>query len=131
VEWNGFGKGGLVGGGLWWRWGCERGVGWCFSALFSFFLGNSWCSHLRISRSVGLVHSAIVFLLYWPSSPLVLRGRSRGNIHSLLLPILINPSFSMSIISPAFHSSNHQFPTQTSQPNSATPTPPPPPPAPS
>ncbi len=24
-------------GGLWWRWGCERGVGWCFSALFLFF----------------------------------------------------------------------------------------------
>ncbi len=25
--------------GLWWGWGCERGVGWCFSAFF-FWLGK-------------------------------------------------------------------------------------------
>lgn len=109
--------------------GGERGGGLVFFRSSFFFFGNSWCSHLRFSRSVGLVHCAIVFLLCWPSSPLVLRGRSRGNIHSSLLPILINPSFSMSIISPAFHSSIHESPTQTSPPNSATPTPPPPPPA--
>lgn len=44
MEWNGFGKGGLVGGGVVVEMGMKggggKGVGWCFSALSSFFFGE-------------------------------------------------------------------------------------------